>query len=328
MTVINRDIAMAKELLEKGNVVAIPTETVYGLACNALNEKAIDKIYRVKERPKNNPLIIHISSIDQLEKYVQNIPPLAFKLAKSFWPGPLTLLLEKKPIVPDATTSGSPLVAVRIPDHPLTLKLLGNIDFPLAAPSANPFGYISPTHPSHVEQQIGHKIPLILDGSACKSGLESTIVGFNNRNLVLYRPGYITEEQLEAALPDGYTLVRKHTAYPATPGKHHYHYAPHTPMTLVYEFASIDPSKVTPKTGSLSWKNTLPGAGVSKVLSGGNSLEEAAESLYSSLIELDQMRLDHIYCERFPDEGLGKTINERLEKSANRQSNNDIEKGQ
>lgn len=320
MTMINRDISLAKELLERGEVVAIPTETVYGLAGNALDEEAIDKIYRVKERPKSNPLIIHIASIDQLDRYAQNIPILAYRLGEKFWPGPLTLLLEKKPIIPEATTSGSPLVAVRIPDHPLTLALLESIDFPLAAPSANPFGYISPTRPEHVQQQIGDKIPLILDGAACKSGLESTIVGFESQKLVLHRQGYVTEEQLSAFLPRNWSLVRKQDASVATPGSHYYHYAPYTPMTLVENFQEIDPSSVHSKTGSLSWDKTLPGAGVCRVLSKENSLEEAAKLLYKTLIELDQMELDQIYCERFPHKGLGKTINERLEKATKRAS--------
>jgi len=318
MTMINRDIALAKKLLEKGKVVAIPTETVYGLAGNALDEEAIDSIYRVKERPKSNPLIIHIASIDQLDSYAQNIPPLAYHLGKEFWPGPLTLLLEKKPIIPEATTSGSPFVAVRIPDHPLTLALLESIDFPLAAPSANPFGYISPTRPEHVQEQIGDKIPLILDGAPCKSGLESTIVGFEDQKLNLHRQGYITEEQLKAFLPKNWCLIRKQDTTIRTPGSHDYHYAPYTPMTLVDDFAEIDPSVIDSKTGSLSWNKMLPGAGVCRVLSKGNSLEEAAKLLYNTLIELDQMALEQIYCERFPQQGLGITINERLEKAAKR----------
>lgn len=318
MTEINRNIARAKELLEKGEVVAIPTETVYGLAGNALNEASIDKIYRVKERPKSNPLIVHIASIEQLDTYTKNIPPLARHLAGKFWPGPLTLLLEKKAIIPNSCTSGSPLVAVRIPDHPLTLELLASLNFPLAAPSANPFGYISPTDTSHVEQQIGHKIPMILDGGPCKSGLESTIIGIGENTLFLHRPGFLTEEKLRSELPPDWNLVVKKQNKQKTPGSHHYHYAPHTPMTLVDNFDLLDMNDITDKVGSLSQNKKLPSARVSIILSSDGSLEKAAEALYKALIELDHMSLDHIYCERFPDTGLGRTINERLEKAANR----------
>ncbi|MFT6149838.1 MAG: L-threonylcarbamoyladenylate synthase, partial [Saprospiraceae bacterium] len=178
MATIGQDIKEAAELLKNGKVVAIPTETVYGLAANALNDAAVKLIFTTKERPMTNPLIIHLPSLEAVQIYVTELPLLAKKLAAVFCPGPLTMVLPKKPIVPDTVTANLPNVAVRIPNHPLTLELLRMLDFPLAAPSANPFGYISPTTAQHVENQLGKKIPYILDGGLCQKGLESTIVSF------------------------------------------------------------------------------------------------------------------------------------------------------
>ena len=172
MAAIGSDITVAKQYLIKGELVAIPTETVYGLAGNALDEKAVLSIFSVKNRPSFDPLIIHTDSLEKIHRFVSEFSDDALKLAKAFWPGPLTLLLPKKDIVPDLVTSGLDHVAVRIPDHKLTLELLSELDFPLAAPSANPFGYISPTNPNHVNAQLGEAIPYILDGGECGVGIE------------------------------------------------------------------------------------------------------------------------------------------------------------
>lgn len=196
MTYIGKDIETAVALLENNKVIAIPTETVYGLAGNALNPCVVNKIYEIKKRPLTNPLIIHLHDTIHINKYVKNIPAIAKKLAEHFWPGALTLLLPKNHLIPDIVTAGLPHVAIRIPSHPTTIKLLRQLDFPLAAPSANPFGYISPTTAEHVKKQLFGKIFYILDGGPCTLGLESTIVGFDNDTPVIYRVGSISPEAI------------------------------------------------------------------------------------------------------------------------------------
>lgn len=181
MSIISKDIAKAVELLFNEELVAIPTETVYGLAGNIYSEKAITAIFETKQRPKFNPLIVHIPSVDYLEKIVTDIPEKAKLLADAFWPGPITLVLNKKDTIPDLITAGKTTVAVRVPNHPTTLELLERLEFPLAAPSANPFNRISPTKPEHVEDYFKNEIKMVLDGGACTKGIESTIIGVDPR---------------------------------------------------------------------------------------------------------------------------------------------------
>ena len=176
MAEIGQDILKAKEILIAGGLVAIPTETVYGLAGNALNENSVANIFRAKNRPSFDPLIVHVASILQAERFVEDIPSQARKLAETYWPGPLTILLKKRPIISDLVTSGLDTVAIRVPAQDLTRSLLASLDFPLAAPSANPFGYVSPTKAEHVNEQLGDNIDYILDGGDCQVGIESTIV--------------------------------------------------------------------------------------------------------------------------------------------------------
>jgi L-threonylcarbamoyladenylate synthase len=184
-TIIGTDIQLAARLLRDGEVVAIPTETVYGLAGNALNANAVLKIYEAKNRPHFNPLIIHVASPDHFKLYVSEIYDSVYRLAEKFCPGPLTFLLPKRDIVPDLVTAGSSKVAIRVPAHSTTLMLLRRLDFPLAAPSANPFGYVSPVTAQHVYDGLNNKIPYILDGGACNVGVESTIAGFENGNVII-----------------------------------------------------------------------------------------------------------------------------------------------
>ena len=191
MAEIGKDIEKSAALLASGELVAIPTETVYGLAGNALDEKAVVQIFKSKNRPRFDPLIVHVAGIDQVYNYVESIPEELKALAEAFWPGPLTLLLTKKSIIPDLVTSGLGKVGVRVPNHALTLSLLERLDFPLAAPSANPFGYISPTSASHVQDHLGDKLAYILDGGHCEVGLESTIVGMEEGQVIIYRLGVI-----------------------------------------------------------------------------------------------------------------------------------------
>ena len=200
MSIISKDISKAVALLNQEKLVAIPTETVYGLAGNIFSEKAIDSIFKTKQRPLFNPLIVHIPSIDYLETIVARIPEKAKLLAEAFWPGPITLVLKKKEVIPDVITAGKDTVAVRIPNHPTTLELLKQLDFPLAAPSANPFNRISPTSAEHVESYFKNDIKMVLDGGTCTSGIESTIIGFENDEPIIYRLGALALEEIETVI--------------------------------------------------------------------------------------------------------------------------------
>jgi L-threonylcarbamoyladenylate synthase len=313
MAETGKDINKAKELLENGQLVAIPTETVYGLAGNALNAQAVTKIFQTKNRPQFDPLIIHVRSLEKASLYAEHIPDQAKDLAKAFWPGPLTLLLERKNIIPDLVTAGLPTVGIRCPDHALTRALLEVLDFPLAAPSANPFGYISPTTPRHVQDQLGEKIPYILDGGPCQVGIESTIVGFNNGRGTVFRTGGLKIEDIENVIGKVRLQITS-SANPKTPGQLHSHYAPGKKLVagnleeLILQFP-ID------TTGILTFQKNLH-APFQYILSPSGNLEEAARNFFSALRTLDDMPVEIILAEYVPDRGLGKAINDRLRRAS------------
>ncbi|MEQ8904698.1 L-threonylcarbamoyladenylate synthase [Ekhidna sp.] len=315
MAEIGIDIRKVKALLSAGDVVGIPTETVYGLAGNALDEDAILKIYSVKNRPKFDPLIAHTDSLAKLVKLVKEIPPQAHELAQAFWPGPLTILLEKKTVVPDLLTSGLDRVAVRIPDHPLTLELLSGIEFPLAAPSANPFGYVSPTSAQHVQDQLGEKIPYVLDGGMCRVGLESTIVGFEGEEVIVYRLGGTKVEAIEEVVGKVRIQVNE-SSNPAAPGMLKSHYSPGRKMILGDIEKNL--SELNPKTtGIISFTESFEVSDENlAVLSTAGDLEEAARNIFSALRKMDQPHIEVILSEFLPQEGLGKAINDRLRRAA------------
>ena len=318
MAEIGNDIAKAKAFLEKGELVGIPTETVYGLAGNALDPDAVTKIFSTKNRPEFDPLIIHTSSIERVLEFVVEIPEVLRQLGEKFWPGPLTLLLPKKEIVPDLVTSGLDLVAVRIPDHPLTNELLKVLEFPLAAPSANPFGYISPTQASHVNDQLGDKIPYILDGGSCEVGLESTIVGVENNKVVVYRLGGLDVKEIEAMV--GKVKVMTHSSSnPKTPGMLKSHYAPTKPFILGDLNNLINDQKLTGTTFAvLSFKDVFNSVPTDRQvqLSLGGDLNEAAKNLFAAMRALDTMDVSVILSELLPEHGLGKAVNDRLRRAA------------
>lgn len=313
---IGIDSLTAKRHLDAGSVVGIPTETVYGLAGNALNPDAVLAIFRVKNRPAFDPLIVHTDSLDKVRSLVTELPPLAETLARTFWPGPLTLLLPKQPHVPDLTTSGLPRVAVRIPNHPLTMSLLRQLDYPLAAPSANPFGYISPTTARHVEQQLGELVPYILDGGPCGVGLESTIVGFDaDGEPTVYRLGGLALEALEATAGRQLRVQSHSVSNPAAPGMLSSHYAPRKPTSLIGDAAGYVAS---PTAGALVFQTYLPGIPQEQQLrlSPTGDLNEAAKNLFGYLRQLDAMPVARIYIQPVPNEGLGRAINDRLRRAA------------
>ena len=318
MAQIGTDVALAKSFLEEGKLVGIPTETVYGLAGNALDPEAVALIFETKNRPNFDPLILHTSSLERVGDFVAAFPEKLKQLAETFWPGPLTLLLPKKPIVPDLVTSGLDRVAVRVPKHPLTLALLDALDFPLAAPSANPFGYISPTWPSHVEVQLGEKIPYILDGGACAVGLESTIVGMEDDELVVYRLGGLEVAEIEKSV--GSVRIRDHSSSnPAAPGQLESHYAPRKPF-LLGDLKRMIAENLEDKTefAVLSFSDFFPEVRSENqiALSPAGDLHEAAKNLFSAMRKLDESPASVILAELTPDTGLGKAINDRLRRAA------------
>jgi len=313
MTIISKDILKAVDILNHEGVVAIPTETVYGLAGNIYSKKAITKIFEIKQRPLFNPLIVHIKSSAQIDELAKDIPAKARLLADTFFPGSLTLVLKKQPSVADLVTGGKDTVAIRMPDHAITLALLEKINFPLAAPSANPFGCISPTSALHVESYFKNKIPMVLDGGNCKNGIESTIVGFENNEVVLYRLGSITVEDIENVIGK-IQIKNKQENNPEAPGMLLKHYAPSTAIFLVSDVDQFVKAAPDKKIGLLLFnkKNNSAGINHQEILSKKGDLKEAASNLYAAMDRLDKMNLDFIVAERFPDAGLGKVINDRL----------------
>ncbi len=317
MTIISNDIKKAVTILNSEDVVAIPTETVYGLAGNIYSDKAIRKIFEVKQRPLFNPLIVHLHSITQLDEIVSEFPAKAHLLADAFWPGSLTLVLNKKSGIPDVITAGKETVAVRIPNHPVTLKLLKALSYPLAAPSANPFNRISPTKAFHVENYFKNSIKMILEGGECKNGLESTIIGFENNEPVLYRLGAISIEEIENVV--GKIIVKNHMEkVPDAPGMLAKHYSPKTKMYLSNDIEKFMKDHKDQKIGLLSFSEDIPSINFNniEILSKSGDLKEAASNLYSALHRLDNLNLDMIIAKRFPDRGLGKSINDRLERAS------------
>jgi L-threonylcarbamoyladenylate synthase len=313
-TAIGFDINEAKKFLEGGAIIGIPTETVYGLAANALNEDAVLKIFSVKDRPHFDPLIMHVKNTQEIEKYAQEIPPGAKLLIEAFMPGPLTLLLKKNLIIPDLVTSGLDTVAIRVPSHPMTLNLLGQLDFPLAAPSANPFGYISPTTAQHVYDQLQGKIPYILDGGATQVGIESTIIGFENDEAILYRLGGLALEEIEKVI--GKVKVNlNESSNPKSPGMLKSHYAPRKNLTIrQYDNTTMNGGRI----GVIGFHEYLEGIAKENqiLLSEKGDLEEAAKNLFAAMRKLDASAVDEIIAIKFPEQGLGRAINDRLKRAA------------
>ena len=316
MAKTGKNISKAIQILESGGLVAIPTETVYGLAANAFNPDAVARIFEVKNRPWFDPLIVHCSGLAETEHIVKEIPKLARSLAEKFWPGPLTMLMNKQDNISDLVTAGMQKVAIRVPDHPLTRTLLKSLDFPLVAPSANPFGYVSPTTAQHVNQQLGDHIDYILDGGECHIGIESTIVGFDNDTTVVYRLGGLEPESIESIT--GKIVLRPHSASnPIAPGMLESHYAPGKRIIL----GNVDEllkKHDADKTGIIRFKPQADNktSGKEMYLSVTGDLREAAKNLFSVLRKMDTMDVEVILAEKVPEEGLGMAINDRLKRAA------------
>lgn len=318
MAEIGIDIDRAAEILQLGGLVGIPTETVYGLAANALNADAVSGIFACKNRPAFDPLIVHIAGIEDLPKYVKDIPEIALKLANAFWPGPLTLLLPKKEMIPDLTTSGLQTVGIRVPAQELTLSLLKTLSFPLAAPSANPFGYVSPTSAKHVNDQLGDKIQYILDGGNCGIGLESTIVGFDNDGAVIHRLGGLSVEDIESVAGKAKLQISS-GSNPVAPGQLDVHYAPKCKIILDSDTANaLSQIPTGSKVALIRYQKLYPehNAFDQFILAADGKTKTAAKRLFAILRLLDTHAYQFAIAETAPEIDLGPAINDRLRRAS------------
>lgn len=312
-------VRSAAAALRAGGLVVMPTETVYGLAADAFNRSAVREIFRLKGRPAFDPLIVHVLDMAQLARVVRGVPAAARGLIDAFWPGPLTLVLPKRGALPAEVTSGLPTVAVRMPGHPVARRLLRAFGGPLAAPSANRFGRISPTSAAAVRQEFGGKTPPLLDAGPCRHGLESTIVRPRGAGFEILRPGAITAEQIEAATGRRVRLLRAGHAspHPEAPGLLEQHYAPARPVQLLPMGWRVEGRRFGQRDALLAFGRGFPAfPGPVRLLSQRASLREAARNLYRLLRELDSSGARRIFAEVVPDRGLGRAINDRLRRAA------------
>lgn len=309
-------INKAAQAIQQGDVVAFPTETVYGLGANALNAEAVAKIFEIKQRPFFDPLIVHVDSREMVREVVATVPAIADRCMEAFWPGPLTLVLPKSTVIPQIVTAGLDTVAVRMPQHEVALKLLQASGVPIAAPSANPFGYLSPTTAKHVASQLGDKVEIILDGGQCPVGVESTIVKIENESIIVLRHGGVPVEEIEA-------IAGKVVSMPSVkieaPGQLPYHYAPKTKIVIVKDVSNIPDDS---SSGLILFKKRkLPYKNIHILhLSDEGDLRQAAANLFTCLHALDAMNLSVMYAEEVPQVGLGKAIMDRLLKAQARHS--------
>ncbi|MBN1533683.1 MAG: threonylcarbamoyl-AMP synthase [Spirochaetes bacterium] len=311
------EIARAADILQGGGIVSFPTETVYGLGAISSNPTAVARVFEAKRRPFFDPLIVHISRFEQLGDLAADVPELAERVARRFWPGPLTLVLKKRECVPDIVTAGLGTVAVRMPRHGVALRLIEACGFPIAAPSANRFGATSPTEARHVQEQLGGAVDMIIDGGRCEVGVESTIVKVSGDSLELLRPGGVPVEELERMY--GHLLEQRSSPTIEAPGQLPYHYSPSTPVRIV---GTIDDEHLRNKDAALLFFTShggTPHDSRTRILSPRGDLREAAANLFSSLHELDRLGKCVIFAERVPEHDLGLAIMDRLRRASRRQ---------
>ncbi len=319
---ITQDVSAAAELIRNGELVAFATETVYGLGANALDPNAVARIFEVKQRPHFDPLIVHVAEIDSLAEFTTGLSPQAQRLAERFWPGPLTLVLPKQSVIPDLVTSGLDSVAIRIPAHPVARELLNAARLPIAAPSANKFGCLSPTQAQHVADQLGDEIPMILEGGPCQVGVESTVIQCNEDSIVLLRPGGISLEDIEACA--GKVRLARIEDYAesksqVSPGMLPRHYAPGTRLHLIDKLDQIPDVNTIGVLSLYPLSETILAGrefAAREILSPTGDLKMAAANLFTALRNLDQSGVECIVALRLPERGLGRTINNRLERAA------------
>lgn len=312
----NGAIKQAAEIIKRGGLVAFPTETVYGLGADAFNPLAIARVFEVKGRPYFDPLIVHVAGQKDLKRLAVEIPVHAEKLVERFWPGPLTVVLLKKENVPDIVTAGLPTVAIRMPRHSMTLRLIELAGSPIVGPSANPFGYLSPTRAEHVREQLGNQIDFVLDGGPCEVGIESTIISFSEEKPKLLRPGGVPIEEIESMIGK-VEINSQNIERPLAPGMLPRHYAPRTPILLDWSEMTIKESRGK-KIGLLAFKDPGPFYNLNsvEVLSKSGDLREAAANLFSAIRRLDSLGLDLILAQAVPEMGLGRAIMDRLRRAS------------
>lgn len=306
-------IRRAAEVIRRGGIVAFPTETVYGLGADAFQAQAVATIFEVKGRPRFDPLIIHVADPKDVARLWVEVDPRARILIERFWPGPLTLVLPKRPEVPDIVTAGLGTVAVRMPAHPVALELIREAQTPIAAPSANPFGRLSPTTAKHVLEGLGDRVEMILDGGHCPVGVESTVVALDGEARLL-RPGGVPLEEIERVI--GPVKKDLRPGRPQAPGGLPHHYSPRTPLRFFEQGMEVPQGL---KVGLLAFRAPMEGPfEVVEVLSPSGDLREAAARLFEALHRLDSAGLDLILAEPVPEEGLGFAIMDRLRRAASK----------
>ncbi len=314
-----QDIAAAADTIRQGGLVAFPTETVYGLGANALDADAVAGIFELKGRPRFDPLITHIADAVQLTDLVRFVPAVAMELIERFWPGPLSLVLEKQPGVPDIVTAGLTSVAIRCPAHDVARSLIRTAGVPVAAPSANRFGMVSPTTAAHVHEQFGDRSPIVLDDGPCRIGVESTVISFvENRDFAptLLRPGGVTLEEIEEVI--GPIEVHQHQpSRPTSPGQLSSHYAPATPLVLSADRLPED-DQMQVGLLTLQASESADRFAAIEVLSEQGCLRQAAVNLFAAMRRLDKLGLDCIIARPVPEVGLGRAIMDRLRRAAAR----------
>jgi L-threonylcarbamoyladenylate synthase len=307
-----QQIQLAAQIIKDGGLVAFPTETVYGLGANALNPDAVAKIFSEKERPSFDPLIVHIALISDLQLLTNCVDERVYKLAEKFWPGPLTIVLPKRDIVPDIVTSGLPTVGIRMPNNKIALELIKSSGYPIAAPSANKFGRISPTTADHVRKQLP-SVSCILDGGSTTIGIESTVITLNTDGFIILRQGIITQTDLETVLPLSKQSVNKNAEL-ASPGLLKSHYSPNKPLFILGRFHhQIDKSKA----GFLSFSSrNVTDYKIVEYLSENADLKQAAVNLFGALHRLEDADIEYIIADPVPEQGIGIAIMDRLNKAA------------
>jgi len=307
-------ISEAAAVLRSGGLVAFPTETVYGLGANALDARAVARVFEAKARPSFDPLITHLADASELPDLVGQVPAMVSALAERFWPGPLTLIVARPSTIPPIVTSGLDTMAVRVPDHPIARALIAEAGVPIAAPSANRFGRLSPTRAEHVVAGLGDAVDLILDGGPTRYGIESTIVDARSRHAVVRRLGALSVEEIEEVV-GRVEIELASSGLPAAPGTLAAHYAPRTPVRIVDNPAAA-PVDGAPR-GYLAFRDRpLGDYAAVEVLSPGGDLTQAAARLFDALHRLDAAGLTEIFAERVPETGLGRAINDRLQRAA------------
>lgn len=315
-----RELPKAAEIIKEGGVVAFPTETVYGLGADVFNPEAVKKIFEIKGRPTNNPLIAHISNMDKLSLLTDNVPPKAKRLMENFWPGPLTVVLEKKDTVPDIVTAGNPTVAVRMPSSSIALELIELTGTAVAAPSANSFTCTSPTTAQHVIEQLGDKCDKVIDGGACRVGVESTVITFSGKVPMILRHGGLSREDIEEIIGPVEVIEGAKDVNKESPGQMLNHYAPKTSLEIVSSIPDF--LKTDEKVGIILPEPTGESFnGPVEILSRNGDLKEMAVNLYAAIRRLDSFGLKLMVTLPFPDEGIGRALNDRLKKAANGQQN-------